>query len=521
VLLAAVAMLMAVGAARAAAASLPALHASPDREIRDTHERQVLLRGVNVTSLTDQYQVNPRLPAVVPLRPRDYRRMEGFGFNVIRLAVNWSSLEPERGQINPDYIQRIAAVVDNAADHGMYTIIDMHSAGWGKHPTSKPGEKCPTGLRPSHGWHGAPEWATFTDGKTTCHDKLAGKRTEAVKAAWSNFWTNHAERDWADGLGIQDHLVGVWGELGRRFANDPNVAGYDLLNEPDPGNVEDDRLSAYDGEFDAGAIDAIRQGEGEAGGFSHMVFFEPNLTWTMAGLTTHSPKPGFSSDTNLVFSPHLYGRDVHSTTRTIEQVRRELKRQARRTGRRARAYGTPRWIGEWSFSIRDLNAFKKLRAHTRIQDSRGLGSAWWPWKLPCGAPQMFDGLDPTPSHGASGNINATQCPSGERIPLPNGWRSIIARAYARYAPGTITDLRARGARFTLEGKSSCNATLRRSDPRACKLVVWIPKTKKHRKGGNPPRMDGRHLTDLRVRKATKGWVATATVDRGRYSLSSR
>lgn len=523
-LVAALAVLGALGAAQAAAATLPALHASADREIRDTHNRQVLLRGINVTALTDQYQVNPRLPTVVPLRPRDYRKMETFGFNVIRLAVTWSKLEPERGQIATGYLDRIAKVVRKAANHGMYTVIDMHNGGWGKDVATPPDESCPRRLEPSHGWYGAPGWATFTDGKTTCHNKKINKRTDAVRAAWSNFWNNHAEPGWADGLGIQDHLVGVWGELGRAFANDPNVAGYDLLNEPDPGDVDRDQLSSYDAEFSAGAIDAIRQGEGEAGGFSHMVIFEPNLTWTEEGLVSHTPPTGFSSDTNLVFSPHLYGRDVHTNARPIEKLKRELKRETRRASRRARAYGLPMWIGEWSFSIFDADAFKKVRVHTRIQDARKLGSAWWQWKIACGSPQTFDGLDPTPTHQVIGNINPVKCPRAKPHPRPRGWRSIIARAYPRFAPGTITHLHAGGARFSLEGKSHCSATLRRTDPQACKLVVWIPKIKQQKRHAKHkrkhPKIEGHHVTHLHVRKVHGGWLAKAMVGGGRYGLSA-
>jgi endoglycosylceramidase len=525
VLAAALLMVLAVGSGRSLAASLPGLHASEDREIRDTHNRQVLLRGINVTALTDQYQVNPRLPTVVPLRPRDYRKMEAFGFNVIRLAVNWSKLEPERGQISNTYIDRIAKVVHRAADHGMYTVIDMHNGGWGKYVATPPGERCPGELRRSHGWLGAPEWATFTDGQTTCHDDKTNKRTPAVKAAWFNFWTNHKEPSWLDGRGIQDHLVDVWGELGRRFANDPSLAGYDLLNEADPGGIGHDELSGYDGRFDAAAIDAIRQGEAQAGGFSHMVIFEPNLTWTSHGLKSHTPEPGFSDDPNLVFSPHLYGRDVHTTERPISAVKHDLRKQVRLTGRRARQYDLPLWIGEWSFSPWDTDAFKKLRAHIKIQDSRVLGTAWWQWKGACGAPQRFDGLDPTPNRQPFGNINPVDCPSGKPLRLPRGWRSIIARAYPRYSPGTITDLHARGARMSLEGKSPCNAALRSSDPQACRLVVWIPKTKKHRKQprhtGKRPRIEAHHMGKVHVGELPGGWLATAMVNGGRYSLSTR
>ncbi|TMK71334.1 MAG: glycoside hydrolase family 5 protein [Actinobacteria bacterium] len=131
VIAAAMACLAAFGAAEAGAATLPRVHVS-GQQMRDAYGRQVLLRGVNDTSLTDQYQVNPNLPTVIPLQASDYDRMQGFGFNVLRLAVNWSKLEPQRGQISQDYIQRIRNVVDNAAAHGIYTVIDMHSGGWGK-----------------------------------------------------------------------------------------------------------------------------------------------------------------------------------------------------------------------------------------------------------------------------------------------------------------------------------------------------------------------------------------------------
>ena len=235
VIAAALACLAAFGVAEAGAATLPRVHVS-GQQMRDAYGRQVLLRGVNDTSLTDQYQVNPNLPTVIPLQASDYDRMQGFGFNVLRLAVNWSKLEPQRGQISQDYIQRIRNVVDNAAAHGIYTVIDMHSGGWGKDVETKPGEKCPKGLRPSHGCMGAPKRATFIDNKTTCHDDKTNKRTPAVREAWTHFWENYSAASWGKkARGIQDHLVMVWAALAKAFANDRAVAGYDLLNEAEPG----------------------------------------------------------------------------------------------------------------------------------------------------------------------------------------------------------------------------------------------------------------------------------------------
>ena len=515
-LVAALALVAVLGGARAWA-YLPALHAG-DREIRDTYGRQVLLRGVNVTALSDPYQVNPRLRPVVPLREGDYRRMAAMGFDVIRLAVNWSKLEPERGQINQEFIDRMAAVIHEAAANGMYTVIDMHNGGWGKGVATPPDEVCPRGLEPSHGWEGAPLWATFLDDQTTCHDGGTHKRTPAVKAAWNNFWANFKQPLWLDGKGIQDHLVDVWAALAHRFARDPAVAGYDLLNEPDPGTTRNQQ-SAYVTRFTADSIAAIRRAEAAAHGFPHLVFFEPNITWTGTALATHSPEPGFTSDPNIVFAPHLYGRDAHTTHRGIGPVRHVLKKQARQVIHRARAYGSPLWIGEWGFSAFDEDSLKKVRTHSEIQDSKRLGSAWWQWKVACGAPQNFDGLDKKPQYHILGNLNPTRCPSGRPLKRPEGWEAVISRAYPRFSPGTLTRLRSHGSRMSLKGESPCNAALRRSEPRACKLVVWIPKHEiKHTVVR--PRFEARNLLHLRARKARGGWIATAEV-RGSYSLKTK
>jgi hypothetical protein len=244
-----------------------------------------------------------------------------------------------------------------------------------------------------------------------------------------------------------------------------------------------------------------------------MVFFEPNLTWSQQGLPSHSPRPGFSHDQNLIFAPHLYGRDVHTTDRDASGVRRDLKRQTKRITALAGKYGSPWWIGEWSFSPWDNDSFRKLLAHIRIQDSRQLGSAWWQWRVACGSPQTFDDLNPTPSHRILGNINRVKCPNAIPQPDPKRWRGIIARAYPRSSPGHLTDLRSRNARMRLKGKSKCTPAFRRRKPTSCQLVVWVPNSKR-------PKVGGRHLVHIQKHRQTGGWTVTATV-KGNYTLRTR
>src|SRR6266498_2502144 len=114
--------------ASAARASLLPLHAAHDKvaAIANAHSQRVILHGVAVTSLTDQYQVNPELATVPALGDDDFAEMQTMGFNVVRLAISWSALEPRRGHFDHDYVAQIQQAVDLAAAHNIYTILDMH-----------------------------------------------------------------------------------------------------------------------------------------------------------------------------------------------------------------------------------------------------------------------------------------------------------------------------------------------------------------------------------------------------------
>jgi len=260
--------------------------------IIDTDGRQVTLRGVNLNSLGDYYQDDPHLPPVVPVTGADWDAMAAHGFNVVRLLVSWSRLEPRPGYVDGAYIALIRRTVRDAARRGIYSVIDMHQDAWGKYIASPRGVVCPPGTSAAIGWDGAPQWATITDGASTCTPG-AREDSPAVFTAWDSFYH--------DRNGIQTHLVQVWGALARAFAREPAVAGFDLLNELNHGHVTD--VAQQLGTYFARAIDAIRAGERAGNGFSHPVFFET----TVYGL----PVPfGFTTDTNVVFEGHNYGESI-------------------------------------------------------------------------------------------------------------------------------------------------------------------------------------------------------------------
>ena len=106
--------------------TLHPLSLSEDLKIVDTSNNEVLLRGVNITSLGEYWQGNPDFPPTLPTTEEDLQEMASRGISVIRLIVHWSRIEPLRGQIDQSYLDEIDAMVQLAAQYGIYTVIDMH-----------------------------------------------------------------------------------------------------------------------------------------------------------------------------------------------------------------------------------------------------------------------------------------------------------------------------------------------------------------------------------------------------------
>src|SRR3972149_2000937 len=92
-----------------------------DRTIKDVDGRTVLLRGVNANGLNDYATNGTGLPTVTPLGRTDFAQMAALGFNVVRLNVAWSLLEPIRGAFDTAYVDRVRVAVEDAKDHGIYT----------------------------------------------------------------------------------------------------------------------------------------------------------------------------------------------------------------------------------------------------------------------------------------------------------------------------------------------------------------------------------------------------------------
>jgi endoglycosylceramidase len=297
----------------------------------------------------------------------------------------------------------------------------MHQDAFSKFVATPEGETCPAGTGPAKGWDGAPEWATITDGASTCIIGGIRETAPASVTAFENFWT---DRD-----GIQTEFVDAWTALVTEFAADPTVAGYDLFNEPGTGSgveQEPERLGAFYGRM----IDAIRAAEGEVdGGFEHIVFFEPHAAWGTFG-TVPVPAPTFTDDRNLVFAPHIYAGSIAPTV-TVEQG-------FTYAAEAAATYQVTFWSGEWGWFGEDDENLAELATYAQQEDEYRVGGAWWQWFQSCGDPHSVSIEDDFVPADELTHFKRTGCPGDEDLGPVVGFATVLSRTYPRAAPGRLT-----------------------------------------------------------------------------------
>jgi endoglycosylceramidase len=181
---------------------------------RDPLNRDLILNGINLIVKDQKHDYVCAIPE------EDFIKARQWGFNVIRLGIIWDGLEPEPGVYNQEMFKCLDERIRWAKENGLYVLLDMHqdlySVGFSD---------------------GAPQWATLTDDQphqTGAVWSDAYLISPAVQTAFDNFWNNTPA---SDGVGIQDHYAALWKYIANRYAQEPAVIGYDLMNEPFIGTM--------------------------------------------------------------------------------------------------------------------------------------------------------------------------------------------------------------------------------------------------------------------------------------------
>ncbi|TVX99994.1 cellulase family glycosylhydrolase [Cohnella terricola] len=118
------------------------------------------------------------------LTTKDLDRIKDMGMNVIRVPILYLELMDKQGNWRPDAWNKLDWLVKEAADRGIYTLLDLH------------------------GTFGAQN--TFDNSGEVNSDPQLWKNTT-----------------------YQDRTVRLWEGIAAHYKGNPAIAGYDLLNEPD------------------------------------------------------------------------------------------------------------------------------------------------------------------------------------------------------------------------------------------------------------------------------------------------
>ena len=298
---------------------------------RDEEGRMLLLRGVNVSNASKGPPFFPQW-----FEPEHFQMLAERGTNVVRFLVIWEAVEPEEGVFDAEYLDMVEERVQWATDAGIYVLVDMHQDIWG----------------PKFGGDGAPEWATLDHG-LPFNPQPGGSwflkyGEPAVCQAFQSFWDNEQ--------GIRDHFVMAWQEVAARFADNPKVVGYDIINEPwfgnhdllDPEGFESDVLTPF--------YQAVTEGIREVDS-NHLVFLEPSA---VKGLGWAGGLEPFG-DPLVAYAPHYYHAGLEYTDKYTD-TKENMAEVFLMMQEEAEALGGPVLMGEFGFYVGAGNA-KTYNAH--------------------------------------------------------------------------------------------------------------------------------------------------------------
>ncbi len=224
------------------------------KAFRDGQGRQLLFRGYNakVTTLFDVTFDDGRVPEETfpDLSEAEAARIEQLGWNVLRIPVSWSGLEPHPLQYSQAFLDKLDTVIAKAKAHGFYIFVDMHQDGYSK----------------EIGEDGEPLWAIIPPPTVLLQGPYSdARRTQppALNAGW-NFFKNEPA---ADGRPLQDAYVTAVQQIVRHVVGQPQVLGYEAFNEPVV--LSNEQLDAFSVKF----ADAVHAVDADA-----PVLFEPTGT---------------------------------------------------------------------------------------------------------------------------------------------------------------------------------------------------------------------------------------------------
>lgn len=179
--------------------------------IRDSRNRPVRLLSLGITGMNRTARGGWSVPTEAT-----YDNVAAWGFNSVRVPITWANLEPEPPGRAPDgslihrydiaYLEAIDAIVGEFEERGIAVILVMSQ------------------------WHWSPAFRVIEeDGRV-----VWGKGMPAwLYPDGIPMEIGEAKREFfANEDGVWEGFIDAWKVVAARYANEPTVVGFDVLNEP-------------------------------------------------------------------------------------------------------------------------------------------------------------------------------------------------------------------------------------------------------------------------------------------------
>lgn len=311
------------------------------RYIRDEQGRSIVLRGWNLSSSHKQSATFGHT------NKDDYLRIGTWGFNVLRFVMNWSLLEPKRGEYNQDYLNGILQRLDWAKEAGLFVVLDMHQDVYG----------------PGFQGNGTPLWTCAEDNYKKFTPKnpwYMGYLTREVQTCFDGLYKTPENRK---------AYAAAWKKIVEITHQHPAVVGFDLMNEPfwgttDPGTFHHEVLQPFYEE----SIRAIREITQK-----HLIFIEP-IAFIALGDLYGRFKP--FADKKLVYAAHFYLPSMHDQG-MYSGKSEEINTPLQRLYEEAQALKIPLWIGEYGGPTQSKDFSSYMNDVEQRLAQWATGSAYW------------------------------------------------------------------------------------------------------------------------------------------------
>jgi len=316
--------------------------------LMDEYGRQWLFRGINarVQGLFDGSEEWSSAPAVY--EEWDAWAMANFGFNLFRLPINWSALEPIEGEFSQDYLDLLDKVVAMAKNAGLYVLIDFHQDKYSKFI----------------GDDGAPKWAIYPPlPENQTKDNTKHPMTLQIFEAIASFFNNVDD--------IRDRFLPAWRYVISRYSDQPNVVGFEAYNEPSTVLMLYGKQKLY--AFYEKAAAALREVDDR-----HTIWLEPDVYRNKILWAPLRDEP--FPDDNAVYAPHMYPNFDGMTYQTPEEWVNALTSTFDHLISETESWGAAPVIDEWGAHPNDSIAPSLFQAIQELSDARNIGLSFWLWK---------------------------------------------------------------------------------------------------------------------------------------------